>query len=89
MGLIFLIVAGGILGWLAAIIVQADHRRGVLLNASVGLLGSIVGGLVLAPLFGGRDLLSGTYDVPAILIAIASSVALLLIVNVLRPSVVR
>lgn len=89
MGLVFLVVVGGILGWLAAIITQADHRRGILLNAMVGIFGSLVSGLVIPPLLGGGNLLTGTYQVGALLIALSGSACLLLVVNLLRPEVVR
>ena len=89
MGLVFLFVAGGIMGWLAAIITQSDHRRGILLNAAVGILGSLLAGLVVTPLVGSANLLSGSYDVGALLIALAGSAGLLLVVNLLRPDVVR
>jgi len=88
-GLIFLLVAGGILGWLAAIITQADYRRCILLNATIGVLGSLVAGLAITPLIGGGNLLTGSYDVDALLIALTGSASLLLVVNLLRPDVVR
>lgn len=89
MGLIFLVVAGGILGWLAAIITHSDHRRGIMLNGTVGVLGSLIAGLVITPLLGGGDLLHGRYDVGALVIAVAGSAGLLLMVNLLRRDVVR
>jgi len=84
-GLIFLIVAGGILGWLAAIITRTDDRRGTLFNCAIGILGSLVAGLVVTPLVGTSDLLGGTYNVDALLIALTGSAGLLLAVNLLRP----
>lgn len=89
MGLVFLFIAGGILGYLAAIIMQADHRRGILLNAALGILGALIGGLVVNPLVGGGDLLSGSYDVGGLLIPLSGSALVLLAVNLLRPDVVR
>ena len=89
MGLVFLLVAGGIMGWLAAIITQTDHKRGVLLNAAVGILGSLIAGLVVTPLMGTGNLLAGRYDVTALLLALTGSAGLLLAVNLLRPDVVR
>jgi uncharacterized membrane protein YeaQ/YmgE (transglycosylase-associated protein family) len=88
-GLVFLFVAGGILGWIAAIITQTDHRRGILLNAAVGILGSLIAGLVLTPLLGGGNLLTGNYHEGSLIIALAGSAGLLLLVNLLRPDVVR
>jgi len=87
--MVFLFVAGGIMGWLAAIITQADHRRGILLNGAVGILGSLIAGLVVTPLIGSGNLLTGRYDVSALLLALTGSAGLLLAVNLLRPDVVR
>ena len=46
MGLILLIVVGGVLGWLASIVMQRDTRQGVLLNVSVGIAVALVAGVV-------------------------------------------
>jgi uncharacterized membrane protein YeaQ/YmgE (transglycosylase-associated protein family) len=88
-GLVFLFLAGGIMGWLAAIITQSDHRRGVLLNGAIGILGSLIAGLVVTPLLGSGNLLTGPYNEGALLAAITGSAGLLLAVNLLRPDVVR
>ncbi len=89
MGLLFLIMSGGVLGWLAAIVTQSDHRRGILQNGAIGVLGALVGGLVVTPMVGHDDLVSGSYDVGALLISLCGAVGLLLAVNLLRPDVVR
>ena len=46
MGLILIIVIGGVLGWLASIILRADDRQDVLLNVSAGIAGALIAGLV-------------------------------------------
>lgn len=84
MGLLFLIMAGGIMGWLASIIMQADHRRGILRNGAIGVLGALLGGLVVTPMVGRGDLLSGSYDVGALLISLCGAAGLLVTVNLLR-----
>ena len=89
MGLLFLLMAGAVLGWLAAIITQTDYRRSILLNATIGILGALIAGLVVTPLTVGDDMIAGHYDVDALLISLAGAIGLLLIVNVLRPDVVR
>jgi len=88
-GLIFLFVAGGILGWIAAIITHTDDPRGVLTNGGIGILGSLIAGLIVTPLVGGGNLLAGSYNVDALLIALTGSAGLLLAVNLLRPDSVR
>ena len=84
MGLVFLIVIGGMLGWLAAIIVRADTGPLRLRNILIGIAGALVTGLVLNPLLGGSDLLEGQYNVDALLIALAGSIVVLLAVNLWR-----
>ena len=42
MGLLFMIVVGAILGWLAAIVLKIEAPRGILLNIAAGVAGALV-----------------------------------------------
>lgn len=84
MGLVFLVVIGGMLGWLAAIIVRAETGTARLRNILLGIAGALVTGLVINPLIGGSNLLDGQYSVDALLIALTGSVVVLLLVNLWR-----
>ena len=84
MGLVFLIVIGGMLGWLSAIIACAENGSARLLNILMGIAGALVAGLVVNPLIGGGSLLDGQYSVSGLMIALAGSVAVLLAGNLLR-----
>jgi uncharacterized membrane protein YeaQ/YmgE (transglycosylase-associated protein family) len=84
MGLVFLVVLGGMLGWLAAIINRAENARGMLLNVATGVGGALLTGLVLAPLLGAGNILDGAYRVDGLLTALAGSLVVLVAVNVLR-----
>ena len=55
---ILIIIVGGILGWLASIVMRTDAQQGILLNIVVGIIGAILGGLLLAPLLGSIILLA-------------------------------
>ena len=46
MGLLILIVVGAILGWLATIVLRIEDGRTIAMNAGVGVLGSLLAGLV-------------------------------------------
>ena len=83
MGLVFLVVIGGMLGWLAAIIARAETGAARMRNILIGVAGALVAGLAVNPLLGEGNLLDGQYSVNALLIALAGSVALLLAVNLL------
>jgi uncharacterized membrane protein YeaQ/YmgE (transglycosylase-associated protein family) len=79
MGLILLIVVGGILGWLASIVVRADDRQGVLLNVATGIAGALIAGL----LTNNGSVLAGLSPY-ALLAAFVGALAVLALVNVLR-----
>ena len=89
MGLVFLIVFGSVLGWLAAIIMRSEDRRGLMLNVALGIGGALLAGLVAPLLLGGGSLLEGHYSVDGVIAALFGALALLLTVNMLRDREVR
>ena len=89
MGLVFLIVFGAMLGWLAAIVTRAEDSRGMLLNVGLGIGGALVAGLVVHPLIGGASILDGRYSVDGLLTSLFGATALLFAVNLLRNREVR
>jgi uncharacterized membrane protein YeaQ/YmgE (transglycosylase-associated protein family) len=84
MGLVFLLMVGGLLGWLAAIIMRAETSRGIAFNIAAGIAGALVAGLVIGPLLGRGNLLEGTYSVDGLLVAFAGTVVFLFMVNMFR-----
>ncbi len=52
MNMLVYLIVGGVIGWLASMIMRTDAQQGILLNIIVGIVGSAIGGLVLAPLLG-------------------------------------
>jgi uncharacterized membrane protein YeaQ/YmgE (transglycosylase-associated protein family) len=89
MGLILALVVGGIIGWLASIVMRTDAQQGILLNIVVGIVGSLLGGFLLGPLLGGGNLLEGTLDIRTLLVALLGAIILLAIVNLFRRGRVR
>jgi uncharacterized membrane protein YeaQ/YmgE (transglycosylase-associated protein family) len=84
MNLIIALIIGGIIGWLASIVMRTDAQQGILLNVVVGIIGSLLGGFLLGPLLGGGNLLSGDLDVMTIVVALLGAIILLAIVNMFR-----
>jgi len=89
MGIIVLLVVGGILGWLASIVMRTDGQQGIVLNVVVGIVGAFVAGLVLTPLLGGAPITSGAFDIRSLLVSFLGAVVLLAIVNLVRRGAVR
>ena len=89
MGLAFLIVAGSIMGWLTAFILQIRTSRWLQINVVVGVIGALIAGLIISPLVGEGDLVHGYYSVDALLITVVGSALALICVNLLRHREVR
>ena len=89
MGLIIALIVGGIIGWLASIVMRTNAQQGILLNVVVGIIGSLLGGFLLGPLLGGGNLMSGAFDIRTLLVALLGAIILLAIVNLFRRGAVR
>ena len=89
MGLIITLVVGGILGWLASIVMRTDAQQGIILNIVVGIVGALLGGFLLGPLLGGASITSGALDIRSLLVSFLGAVILLAIVNLVRRGRVR
>ena len=83
------IILGGVLGWLASMIMNTDASQGTLLNIIVGIVGAFVAGLVLTPLFGIGTINQNNFSIPALLVSLLGAVILLAIVNLFRRGTVR
>lgn len=89
MTLILILIVGGVLGWLASILMRTDGQQGVLVNIVVGIVGAFLAGFFLTPLLGGAPITSGAFDLRSLLVSFLGAVVLLGIINLLRRGQVR
>ncbi len=89
MNFIIWLIVGGIIGWLASLMMKTDGQQGIILNVVVGIVGAFLGGWLLSPLFGMGSLSEGNFSLPALFIAFLGAVILLAIVNLIRRGSVR
>lgn len=47
MGILLWIIFGALAGWIASIVMKTDHRQGTVSDIIMGIIGSIVGGLIM------------------------------------------
>lgn len=87
MGLIILLVVGGIVGWLAGLIMRDNN--GVILNIVVGIVGAVLAGFIITPLIGGAPITSGVISVQSIIVSLLGAIVLLAIINLFRRGTVR
>jgi uncharacterized membrane protein YeaQ/YmgE (transglycosylase-associated protein family) len=89
MTLILILIIGGVLGWLASILMRTDGQQGILLNIVVGVVGAVLAGFILTPFLGGAPITSGAFDIRSLLVSFLGAVVLLAIVNLVRRGRVR
>jgi len=89
MGIIILLVVGGIIGWLASMIMHTDGQQGVILNVVVGIVGALLAGFVVTPLIGGVPITAGVISLQSIVVSLLGAIVLLAIVNLVRRGSVR
>lgn len=74
-----LLVVGGLIGWLASLIMKTDKQQGPALNVGVGVAGAALAGMIFD-----RGAITGDLSLPSLAAALAGSVILLGLVNLLR-----
>ena len=89
MNFIIWLIVGGIIGWLASMIMKTDGQQGIILNVIVGIVGSFLGGWLIAPLLGTGTVNSGDFSIMGLVSSLIGAVILLAIVNVFRRGRVR
>ena len=70
MNFIIWVVIGGLIGWVASMIMRTDAQQGLLLNVVVGIIGALLGGWLLAPLFGTGTINQNDFSLGFVVIAL-------------------
>jgi uncharacterized membrane protein YeaQ/YmgE (transglycosylase-associated protein family) len=89
MNLILWLIVGGILGWIASLIMRTDAQQGIVLNIVVGIVGALLAGFLLTPLFGVGTISQNNFSLAALLISLLGAIILLALVNLFRRGTVR
>ena len=76
------LIIGGLLGWLASIVMGRNDQMGIFLNIIVGIVGAVLGGLLLAPLFGTGTINQSDFSIGSLLVSFLGAVILLFIVGI-------
>ncbi len=84
MNFILWLIVGGIIGWIASMIMRTNAQQGIILNIVVGIIGSLLAGWLITPLIGGSTINQGNFSLSGVLISLLGAVVLLAIVNLFR-----
>jgi uncharacterized membrane protein YeaQ/YmgE (transglycosylase-associated protein family) len=89
MNIIIWLIVGGIIGWLASMMMKTDGQQGIILNVVVGIVGAMLGGWLLSPLLGAGTINQDNFSLPALVVSFLGAAILLGIVNLVRRGRVR
>ena len=84
MNFIIWLVVGGLIGWVASMIMRTDAQQGMILNVVVGIVGAMLGGWLLSPMFGAGTINSNDFSIAGLGLSLLGAVILLAIVNLVR-----
>jgi uncharacterized membrane protein YeaQ/YmgE (transglycosylase-associated protein family) len=84
MAIIWWLVVGGVVGWLASLIMRTDAQQGILMNIVVGIVGAVIAGFLL-----GGGTLNPAVGIESFLYSLLGAVILLAVVNLIRRGKVR
>lgn len=89
MNFIIWLIVGGLIGWVASMIMRTDAQQGVILNVVVGIVGALLGGWLLAPMLGTGTINSNDFSLASLGVSLLGAVILLAIVNLVRRGTAR
>jgi uncharacterized membrane protein YeaQ/YmgE (transglycosylase-associated protein family) len=84
MNFIIWLIVGGLIGWVASIIMKTDGQQGIVLNVLVGIVGAFLGGWLISPLVGVGTINQDIFSIGALAVSLVGAVILLAIVNLFR-----
>lgn len=84
MNFIVWLIVGGLLGWVASMIMGTNDRQGMVLNVVVGIVGAFLGGVLLAPMFGTGTINQGDLSMGSLVVSLLGALILLAIVGFFR-----
>lgn len=84
MNLIIWLIIGGVIGWLASVLMKTNAQQGILLNVFVGVAGAMLAGWFISPLVGIGTINQNNFSLPAMFVSFLGATILLAIVNFFR-----
>ena len=81
MGIILWVVFGGIVGWVASMIMKTDGQQGLFMNIIVGIIGAVIGGWLMSVV--GESGVQG-FNFYSFLVALLGACALIALVKMVR-----
>ena len=82
------LIVGGIVGWLASLVMKTDAQQGLILNIVVGIIGAALAGWIISPRVGVPSI-NEQFSIASLIVSLVGAIILLAIVNLFRRGRVR
>lgn len=89
MNFIIWLVVGGVIGWLASILMKTNDQQGMVLNVVVGIVGALVAGWFISPLVGIGTINQDNFSAGGLVVSFVGAALLLGILNLFRRGTAR
>lgn len=83
MSIIVWLVVGGLVGWIASMIMGTDAQQGIILNIVVGIIGALIGGWLIGPLLGAGSINDGI-SIMSFIVSLIGAIILLAILRLFQ-----
>lgn len=81
MNIIIWLLVGGLVGWVASMVMGTDGRQGIILNVIVGIIGAALGGW----LFGGAATINqGSLSINGLMVSLIGAIILIAVMKFFR-----
>jgi uncharacterized membrane protein YeaQ/YmgE (transglycosylase-associated protein family) len=84
MNVLVWLVIGGLVGWVASMLMHTDGQQGILMNVIVGIVGAVLGGWLLGGYFGSATINQGDLSLNSLFVSLIGAVVLIALLKVLR-----
>ncbi len=78
------LVVGGLIGWVASVLMGTDGRQGIILNVVVGIVGAALGGWLFGGAFGASTINQGNLSLSGIMVSLVGAVILIAGLKLIR-----
>lgn len=89
LGFVWFLIMGGVIGWLASLLMRRDADMGLVANVVVGVVGSFIGNSVFSFVFGSGRIGGWPPDLSGIFAALVGASLLLAIANLIQRGRIR
>jgi uncharacterized membrane protein YeaQ/YmgE (transglycosylase-associated protein family) len=88
MNILVWLIMGGIVGWIASIIMGTNGQQGIVLNVVVGIVGAVIGGWLIGPILGAGSI-NQSITLMSFIVSLIGAIILLAIISLFRRGTIR